>query len=344
MVSAVLAAPWLPRTDVVVTTSPQFFNGLAGYFVGRIKRAPWVLEIRDLWPESILSVGAIRNRSVIRLLEWLERFAYRKADVIVPVTDAFKRYMVERGVPAEKIYVIKNGVDLAFYRSIEGPNPLAVELGLEGKFVAAYVGTHGMAHHLETVLEAARQLRERRDIVFLMAGDGAERDRLVAQKEAMGLENVLMLGQQPKARMPELWALTGASLVLLKRSDTFKTVIPSKIFESMAMKRPIVLGVEGESRELVASAEAGVFIEPENAAELARAVVRLADDGALRGRLGANGRRFVEQHFDRRVLARRYVEVFHQRLGKGAKVPDRKDATVEAGPGVEPARRPPGEV
>jgi glycosyltransferase involved in cell wall biosynthesis len=342
MVSAVLAAPWLPRADVVVTTSPQFFNGLAGYFVSRLKRAPWALEIRDLWPESILSVGAIKNARIIRALEWLERFAYRKADVIVPVTDAFKRYMVERGVPAEKIHVIKNGVDLGFYRGAEGPNPLAVELGLEGKFVAAYVGTHGMAHHLETVLEAAERLRPRKDIVFLMAGDGAERDRLLAKKEAMGLENVLMLAQQPKGRMPEIWALTGASLVLLKRSDTFKTVIPSKIFESMAMKRPIVLGVEGESRELVASAEAGLFIEPENATELAAAVVRLADDRALRARLGENGRRFVERHFDRRVLAKRYVEVF-QGLVTGTCGTGSKDATRDAAPGGQPAPRPSGE-
>jgi len=343
MISAVLAAPWLPRADVVVTTSPQFFNGLAGYFVSRLKRAPWALEIRDLWPESILSVGAIKNARIIRALEWLERFAYRKADVIVPVTDAFKRYMVERGVPAEKIHVIKNGVDLDFYRGAEGPNPLAVELGLEGKFVAAYVGTHGMAHHLETVLEAAERLRPRRDVVFLMAGDGAERDRLLAKKEAMGLENVLMLAQQPKGRMPEIWALTGASLVLLKKSDTFKTVIPSKIFESMAMKRPIVLGVEGESRELVGSAGAGLFVEPENAAQLAEAVVRLADDPALCRRLGESGRAFVEQHFDRRVLAGRYAAVLGA-LVQGRGVVKKAGLAVEAGEGGDPARRPPGEV
>ena len=130
MISALLAAPWLPRADVVVTSSPQFFNGLAGYFVSRLKRAPWALEIRDLWPESILSVGAIKNARIIGALEWLARFAYRKADVIVPVTDAFKRYMVERGVPAEKIHVIKNGVDLDFYRGAEGPNPLAGRAGI----------------------------------------------------------------------------------------------------------------------------------------------------------------------------------------------------------------------
>jgi glycosyltransferase involved in cell wall biosynthesis len=342
MISALLAAPWLPRADVVVTSSPQFFNGLAGYFVSRLKRAPWALEIRDLWPESILSVGAIKNARIIGALEWLARFAYRKADVIVPVTDAFKRYMVERGVPAEKIHVIKNGVDLDFYRGAEGPNPLAVELGLEGKFVAAYVGTHGMAHHLETVLEAAERLRPRKDMVFLMAGDGAERDRLLAKKEAMGLENVLMLAQQPKGRMPEIWALTGASLVLLKRSDTFKTVIPSKIFESMAMKRPIVLGVEGESRDLVGSADAGLFVEPENAAQLAEAVVRLADDPALCRRLGENGRAFVEQHFDRRVLAERYAAVLGA-LVQGRGVVKKAGWAVEAGEGGDAARRPPGE-
>ena len=309
MVSALLAAPFLPKADVVITTSPQFFNGLAGVLVGPLKRAPWVLEIRDLWPESIVTVGAIRNRRIIRVLEWLEMLAYRRADHIVPVTDAFRDYMVRKGIPAEKIAVIKNGVDLARYRP-EGADPgLRAELGLGGKFVAAYVGTHGMAHHLETVLEAARLLRNVPDVVFLLVGDGAERARLLQLKESMDLENVVMLPQQPKERMPAVWAASDVSLVLLKKSDLFKTVIPSKIFESLAMQRPVVLGVEGEARQIVEAADAGIGIEPENAAELAAAVVALARDPERRSRMGYSGRAYVEAHFDRRVLARRYLEV-----------------------------------
>ena len=260
MVSAVMAIPRFPKVDVVITTSPQFFNGLAGYFVGRLKRVPWVLEIRDLWPESILTVGAVRNKTIIRFLSWLDMFAYRKADHIVPNTDAFRRYMIDKGVPAAKITVVKNGADLERYVPAAKDPALARELGLEGKFVAAYFGTHGMAHHLETVLEAAERLRDEPGVVFLFVGDGAQRARLVERKETMGLANVIMLGQQPKERMPVLWAAADVSLVLLKRSDLFKTVIPSKIFEAMAMERPLILGVEGEAKALVEEAGAGTCI------------------------------------------------------------------------------------
>lgn len=306
MVAVMFATPFLPKADVVVSTSPQFFNGLVGYFVSRVKRIPWVLEIRDLWPESILVVGAIKNKAIIKSLEYLEMFAYRKADRIVPVTDAFKRYMIGKGIAADKIDVVKNGVDLGFYQAVPEENPLARELGLEGKFVASYFGTHGMAHHLETILEAAQELKAQRNIVFLMVGDGADKARLAAIREEMGLENVMMIGQQPKDKMPLLWGLSDVSLVLLKKSDLFKSVIPSKIFESMAMQKPIILGVEGESREIIEAAESGRCIEPESGKQLAEQVMALYENAALCAGLGANGRQHVAEHFDRTVLARRY--------------------------------------
>ena len=306
MLSAMLVAPFLPKADVVLSTSPQFFNGLGGYFVSRMKRCPWILEIRDLWPESILVVGAIKNRAIIRMLEYLEEFAYRKADRIVPVTDAFKQYMVEKGVDAGKIKVIKNGVDLGFYKPATRDEAIAGEFGLQGKFVASYFGTHGMAHHLETILEAARELQQYPEIAFLLVGDGAERQRLSELRDQMRLENVVMVGQQPKEKMPALWALSDVSLVLLKKSDLFKTVIPSKIFESMAMQKPIILGVEGESKAIIEAAEAGLCTEPENAGQLAEYVLRLYADPTFAATLGSNGRRHVAEQFDREVLARRY--------------------------------------
>lgn len=306
MVSSVLITLWLPKANVVVTTSPQFFNGLAGYFVSRLRRMPWLLEIRDLWPESILVVGAIRNRAIIRMLEWAELFAYRQADCIVPVTDAFKRYMVGKGIPGEKIEVIKNGVDLSFFKKLSGLNPIAVELGLQGKFVASYFGTHGMAHCLETVLYSACELKEQEDIVFLLVGDGAERRRLVAMRDEMALHNVVMLDQQPKEKMPYFWALSDVSLVLLKKSGLFTTVIPSKIFESMAMEKPIILGVEGESAGIIKAADAGFCIEPENGHDLAERMLELYKNRGLAVKLGENGRKHVVQHYDRTVLARRY--------------------------------------
>lgn len=309
MAAAIVAAPLIQKADIVISTSPQFFNGLAGYVVSRMKRAPWVLEIRDLWPESILAVGAIKNPFIIHLLEWLELFAYRQADRIVPVTDAFQRYIEGKGIPKEKISVIKNGADLTLYKPVTGTNRLAESLGVQGKFVAAYLGTHGMAHHLETVLYAAQRLREYPDIVLILAGDGAERQRLAALRNELGLDNVLMLDQQPKEQMPWLWALSDVSLILLKKSDLFKTVIPSKIFESMAMEKPIILGVEGESADIVRAADAGYCIEPENVEELVNRLIDLYANEALCKKLGANGRIHVSNFYDRKKLAKRFEQL-----------------------------------
>lgn len=318
MCSVIFFSLLLPEADVVLSTSPQFFNGLAGYFVGKMRRIPWVLEIRDLWPESIVAVGAIKNQTIIKMLEWIERFAYRNADLIVPVTDSFKAYMIGKGIEANKIAVVKNGVDLAHYTPVDGAPALAEELGLTGKFIVSYFGTHGMAHHLETILEAARRLSHVPNIVFLMVGDGAERQVLVQMRNAMGLQNVMMLDQQPKSRMPDFWALSAVSLVLLKKSDLFKTVIPSKIFESLAMAKPIVLGVEGESADLLRAAQAGLCIEPEDADQLVARVLALSNDKELCQRLGRNGRRFVMEHFDRIVLARKLASVIEMVCGGSA--------------------------
>ena len=309
MMMAVTIAPFLPRADLVISTSPQFFNGLAGYFVSRIKRCPWVLEIRDLWPESILAVGAIKNARLIALLEWIERFVYRKADHIVPVTNAFRKHILARGGREADITVIRNGVDLRFFSPMEKDHRYAEQLGIDGKFVAAYVGTHGMAHGLDLLVEAAERLRERSDIVILLAGDGAERKRLEAEVERRGLTNIRLLGQLAKTEMPKLWAVTDVSLVILKKLDLFLTVIPSQIFESMAMKKPILLGVAGESAELLEESGAGICIEPDNLDQLVMAIEALAASDARRSELGERGRRYAQAQFDRTVLADRYEQL-----------------------------------
>jgi len=309
LVSVLVLLPWLPRADVIVSTSPQFFCGLAGWFVRLFKGAPWVLEVRDLWPESIVAVGAMRKGLTIRFLEGLERFAYRQADAIVSVTRSFVPHFVERcGNPA-KIAVIINGADLSAYVRHENGAAVRRELGLEGKFVGAYVGTHGMAHRLSTILDAAELLRHDPRFAFLMVGDGAERERLQAEREARGLDNVLILGQRPKSEMPGFWSATDASLILLRRSDTFKKVLPSKMAEAMAMKCPIILGVEGEARDLLEVAGAGIAITPEDARQLADAMLRLADDSALATALGSAGREFAAVNFDRAKVAARYLDL-----------------------------------
>ena len=309
MISAAMAAPRLPRSDVYVSTSPQFFCGLAGMLAAKMRRTPWVLEVRDLWPESIVTVGAMHRGMTIRFLEWLERLAYRKADRIVAVTDSFAPHIAERCQGAAKIDVIKNGVDLSLFKRGADGGEIKRRFGLEGRFVAAYVGTHGMAHGLDTMLDAAELLRNDPRFGFLMVGGGAEQERLAARAKTMGLDNLRIVGQMPKSDMPAVWAATDASLILLRRSDAFEKVLPSKMFEAMAMECPIILGVRGEAKALLDAAGAGIAITPESAEELVAAVVRLADDKDLALKLGRQGGLFVRQHFDRERLAERYIEV-----------------------------------
>lgn len=308
-VMAALVTPFFGRTDVVVSTSPQFFCGFVGYFAKLAKRAPWILEIRDLWPESIVAVGAMRGGPAIRFLEWLEAFAYRKADRIVSVTDSFVDHIGAIAGDRTKISVIKNGVNLALFNRASDAKSAALPAELGGRVVAAYVGTHGMAHGLDTILQAAVKLRNDARIAFLLVGDGAERERLVARAKEMKLSNVFILGQRPKAEMPAIWAATSISLILLRRDDTFKKVLPSKMFEAMAMATPIVLGVEGEAKQLLDEAGAGIAIAPEDADQLAAAVRKLADDPARAAQFGANGSTFVRENYDRTLLAGRFLDL-----------------------------------
>jgi glycosyltransferase involved in cell wall biosynthesis len=305
---SILVWMWrFPKSDIIISTSPQFFCGLAGLLFKR-RRRPWVLEIRDLWPESIVAVGAMKRGLAIRTLEWLEGFAYRRADLIVSVTDSFVPHIRARR-PNGPIAVIKNGVDLDLFDpgDQQAAHDFRKEHGLEGKFVAAYVGTHGMAHGLDIVIEARELLSARHDIALLLVGGGAERERLCATRDQRGLTNLVMLDQQPKTMMPAIWGATDASMVLLRRLDTFKTVIPSKMFEAMAMGCPIILGVEGEAKALVEASGAGLAITPENGRELADAIAALADDPARAAGLGNEGRSFVKAHFDRNRLATTYL-------------------------------------
>ncbi len=304
-----LALPRLKRPDVVISTSPQFFCGLTGVIARTWLRAPWVLEIRDIWPESIVTVGAMKKGLSVRALKWLERSAYRSADNIVAVTDSFLPHIAKRcGNPA-KISVIKNGVDLTFFTRDGNPLAAKTALGFGDHFVAAYVGTHGVAHGLDTILEAARLTIDDPRILYVMVGDGAERERLIEKARAMKLNNVRILGQRPKSDMPLVWAATDASLILLRRNELFKKVLPSKMFEAMGMARPIVLGVEGEAKELLHAAGAGIAITPESAEELAAAVRRLAAEPALSTAYGESGAVYAREEFDRTKLAARYVDI-----------------------------------
>lgn len=309
LAAVALNTPRLPRADVVISTSPQFFAGLAGAVVVTVQHVPWVLEIRDIWPESVVTVGAMKKGVALRAVEAVETWAYRTADQVVAVSHAFIPHIAGRGPLRRPVAVIENGVDLDLFSADAGDGDFRRTHGLEGKLVLGYIGTHGMAHALETVLRAAALTRDDPSIVWLLVGTGAERERLLALKAELQLDNVVMLGHHPREAMPAVWSSIDVSLVVLKRSDMFLRVIPSKMFEAMAMERPIVLGVDGEARRIVEAGDCGLFVEPENPEALADAARALAVAPARRQRLGVNGGRFVRAEYDRRVLAQRYLKI-----------------------------------
>lgn len=281
--TAFLAGLSVPRPDVVAATSPQFFAAVAGWAIGAVRRLPFVFELGDLWPASIGAVGALKPGLGMRAIELVELFLYRRAACVAALTHAFKDNLVRRGIPTEKIAVVINGVDLPRYAPRSKDTQRTREWGLEGKFVAGYVGTHGMAHALRNVLDAAERLKARDDIRFLFVGAGAERDSLIADAHARGLGNVVFVGRQPKEDMPAIWSVCDVALVHLKNNPAFAEVIPSKIFEAEGMGLPVLLAApEGEASRIVADDGCGVCVPAEDPAALAAAVVHLADDAGAR--------------------------------------------------------------
>lgn len=286
MVAAVLASPRLPCPDVVVATSPQFFAAVGGWMLSRLKRCPFVFELGDLWPASIRAVGVMKSNAFLDLLERLELYLYRQSAAVVALTDAFKRDLVRRGIDPDKIAVVINGVDLPRYAP-QAKNPaLQRELDTEGRFVVGYIGTHGLAHDLGNVVEAAGLLRGEPEICFLFVGDGAAKRGLVETARSRGLDNVRFVDPRPKDDVPDYWSLCDVALIHLKDDPVFAEVIPSKMFEAMAMGLPLlVVAPVGEATQIVECEQAGVSVCAGRPEALAQAVVRLRDDPATRGRL-----------------------------------------------------------
>ena len=308
--AAITGALRLPRPDVIVATSPQLLCAAAGQLLARRYRVPLVMEVRDLWPESLIAVGASGRQSLlVRSLERLARGLYARAAHIVTVTESQRDVIVRFGVPADRVTVVPNGVDRAFLNSGASLSTPSAEPGAVGRFVVTYIGTIGMAHHLETLLEAAMFLRDDSRFQFRLVGEGAHRAALEALARARNLTNVKFCGERPRGEVARWIADSSACVVLLRRNDTFRTVVPSKLFEIMAVGRPIILGVEGEARVLVERAAAGICIQPENAQELAAAIRALAADPVRCRQFGESGRRFVQREFLRAKLAERYVEL-----------------------------------
>jgi len=309
MMTAFVASLFVRGVDIIVGTSPQFFTAVAAWASAGLKRRPFVFELRDIWPESIRAVSAMEDSKLLDLLEKLELFLYRRAKVVVTVTHAFKRNLESRGIDGAKIELITNGVDIKKFSPMPKDAILLEQLGLKGKFVAGYIGTHGMAHALDTIVEAAQLLRNDpngQDICILMLGDGASRKMLI--EKAQGLDNILFLDSVSRGQVMRYWSVVDVALIHLKKSELFKTVIPSKMFECMAMGIPILHGVEGESAEIINNYKVGKLFEPQNASALVELIKDIKVDQSECVRLSKNGTN-TAPIFDRAMLAKRMLSI-----------------------------------
>ena len=309
--SSLTAVRAVGPADVLFVESPPLFAGLAALAYRLLKRAPYVFNVSDIWPESAVQLGALRNRSAVRLAEMLEMHLYRRAARVSVVTPGMVERLAARGVRREKLFLLTNGVDSDIYRPMPPNVELARRLGIEGRKVFLYAGTHGMAQGLDVVLEAARRTADP-VVLYVLAGEGAAKEALMKKAAAERIANTLFLPNQPKSVMPDLLNLAYATIVPLKRLDLFKSALPSKMFESMASAKPIVASVWGEAADLVERAGCGIVVAPEDPVALHQAVEKLAADPALARDLGEKGRRYVMEHFDRRVIAERFIALLQE--------------------------------
>lgn len=294
------------KTDLIIATSPQFFTTWTGYALSVLKRKPWVFELRDIWPESIKAVGAISGDSAIyKILEKIELFLYRKASLVVSVTNSFKRNLVARGIDTNKIKVVRNGSNLQRFKPIPKDVELEKGLNLVGKRVIGYIGTHGMAHKLDFILDCWKKVDDNYHLLFI--GDGAEKEKLVTKAEQDEIKGVTFLPSVLKDEVPKYLSIIDIALVPLKKSELFKTVIPSKIFENAAMGIPILLGVEGESKDLIESYEAGLAFAPENESDFIKKLqIFYQEESSIeKYKEGCNN---LAQDFDRKKLASEMLE------------------------------------
>lgn len=302
------------RTDVIVATSPQLFAALSGYMAAAVKRKPWIMEVRDLWPESIQVLGAIQNQRILGSLEKLVRHLYRKSSRIVVVTNSFVDRIAEEGIDRAKMDVVRNGVNTNRYFIQAKNEQLLSELGLQNKFVVGYIGTHGMAHNLSFILDCAAKVTDP-NIHFLFVGDGAMKNRLARKADKLKLPNVTMLDAISREQVPNYLSITDVALVPLKKVSTFQTVIPSKIFENAALAKPILLGVQGEAQEIVESYNAGLAFEPESESDFFDKLYQLRNNEALYQQCSEGGLKLAAD-FSRAALAQRMLASIYKAAGR----------------------------
>jgi glycosyltransferase involved in cell wall biosynthesis len=298
------------KFDVVIVTSPPLFVGVSGYLVSRLRRMPFVFEVRDLWPESAIDTGVLTNKMVIKLAYWVEAFIYNRAKLINVLTPAFYKVLRDKKhIPETKLVQISNAADFSLSEKLLNEfdrEAFRKEHGLEGKFVITYVGAHGVANHLEQILDAGEALKDTR-VLFLLIGQGMEKDRLMKMREERKIDNVRFIDSVPKAEVFKYILASEMGASVLKRVDTFKTVYSNKTFDYMSCKKPILMAIDGVSRELLEEAKAGSYVEPENTAEYDRVIREYLNAPERLKTEGENGYRYAKENFDRELLAKKYI-------------------------------------
>jgi len=288
------------KYDVIIATSPQFFTTWSGWGLSKIKRKPWIFELRDLWPESIKTVGAIKQSSIINILEKIELKLYKDSAKVISVTNSFKENLISRGIDGNKIEVVTNGSNISLFFEREKNKELLKKLNLENKFIVGYIGTHGLAHSLDFIVKSISKINDN-NIHFLFIGDGAMKEKIINLAKELKLTNITFLEPVSKDEVPEYLSICDVSLAPLKKSDTFKTVIPSKIFEAAAMKKPTLLGVEGEAKSIIEKYNAGLCFEPENEKDFLDKIYKIKSENLYKEL--QNGCEKLAKDFDRDYLA-----------------------------------------
>jgi len=307
MISSFFIALTVPDVDLVWGTSPPIFQAGTSWLLSAVRRAPFVLEVRDLWPAFAVEVGVLRQPLLIRAAEAYERFLYRKADLVIVNSPGFIDRVARLG--ARQVEVVPNGSDTAMFDPARDGNQFRQENNLEGKFIVLYAGAHGLSNDLGVVLEAASKLIDQPEIAFVLVGDGKEKPRLQARAQDMGLYNVLFLPPVPKINMPDVLAAADACLAILKPVPLYGTVYPNKVFDYMAAGRPVILAMTGVIRSLVESAQSGVAVDPGDPHALASAVQHLVAHPEDALKMGLNGRRLIQERFNRQVLGDRFAQI-----------------------------------
>lgn len=295
------------KYDLVIATSPQFFTTWAAWGLNKIKRKPWIFELRDLWPESIKTVGAMKQGKVIDTLEKIELGLYKSCDKVVAVTDAFKENLINRGIDKDKIEVVTNGSNIELFKPREKDQALLEKLGLKDKFIVGYIGTHGMAHSLDFIVNSIAKIEDE-SIHFLFIGDGAMKKTVLDLAKKLDIKNATFLDPIKKDDVPEYLGICDVSLAPLKKEENFKTVIPSKIFEASAMLKPTLLGVEGQAQQIIETHNAGLCFEPENEKDFLEKVIILKND-MIRYKELQKGCNELAIEYDRKRLAKRMLDI-----------------------------------